>query len=190
MGASGWAYFVPYQEDIKAALQQLRRDVFTKGEYVQSWSDGEYVQSWSKTEKIEKIEQELSDLQALDTEEQKKWQTLKRDYQIELAGLNAEPEPATIDEKIEALLLLEQESGTHSILDILDISSKPELFCITPLSNQELQTIFGKEKPTREMVIANEDTLMDWRGRWEGIYVIVYQNNQPHEIYFTGFSGD
>lgn len=156
MGASGWAYFVPYQEDIKAALQQLRRDIFTKGEYVQSWSDGEYVQSWSKTEKIE----------------------------------NLELEPATIDEKIEALLLLEEESGTHSILDMLDISAEPDLFYVTPFSDQDLLSIFETEKPTREMVIDAEETLMSWRGRWEGSYLIVYKDNQPHEIYFTGFSGD
>ncbi|MGW6397350.1 hypothetical protein [Streptomyces sp. NPDC055134] len=33
MGASGWDYYVPYQEDLNAALQQLRHEVFEAGDY-------------------------------------------------------------------------------------------------------------------------------------------------------------
>jgi hypothetical protein len=43
MGASGWFYFVPYQQDTKQALQELRQLVFTyllaSGEFI---SCGEY----------------------------------------------------------------------------------------------------------------------------------------------------
>ncbi|MFI1355184.1 hypothetical protein ACH4TV_16680 [Streptomyces sp. NPDC020898] len=38
MGASEWDYYVPYQEDLNAALQQLRREVFEAGEYY--WVNG------------------------------------------------------------------------------------------------------------------------------------------------------
>jgi hypothetical protein len=33
MGASGWSYRAPYQDDIDAALQQLRWDVYRSGNY-------------------------------------------------------------------------------------------------------------------------------------------------------------
>jgi hypothetical protein len=33
MGASSWRYYTAYQPDPEAALQQLRRDVFARGEY-------------------------------------------------------------------------------------------------------------------------------------------------------------
>ena len=33
MGASGWEYFVPYQPDLQAALDRLRRQVFETGDY-------------------------------------------------------------------------------------------------------------------------------------------------------------
>ncbi|GAA2139187.1 hypothetical protein GCM10009760_21130 [Kitasatospora kazusensis] len=33
MGASGWDYYVPYQEDLGAALSGLRRKVFAEGDY-------------------------------------------------------------------------------------------------------------------------------------------------------------
>lgn len=34
MGASGWDYVVPYQEDLSAALDDLRHQVFAAGEYL------------------------------------------------------------------------------------------------------------------------------------------------------------
>jgi len=37
MGSSNWTYFTPYQEDIKQALQELRRNVFEAGDYERFW---------------------------------------------------------------------------------------------------------------------------------------------------------
>lgn len=37
MGSSRWVYYVPYQENIEQALQDLRQQVFESGEYYQSW---------------------------------------------------------------------------------------------------------------------------------------------------------
>jgi hypothetical protein len=34
MGASGWEYVVPYQRDLGAALDALRRQVFAEGDYL------------------------------------------------------------------------------------------------------------------------------------------------------------
>jgi hypothetical protein len=34
MGASGWQYVVPYQQDLGAALDTLRREVFARGDYI------------------------------------------------------------------------------------------------------------------------------------------------------------
>lgn len=31
MGASGWDFYVPYQEDLATALEQLRQRVFAEG---------------------------------------------------------------------------------------------------------------------------------------------------------------
>jgi hypothetical protein len=39
MGASGWSYYVPFQEDVEAALQQLRDKVFAERDYY--WINGE-----------------------------------------------------------------------------------------------------------------------------------------------------
>ena len=41
MGASGWEYVVPYQQDLGAALDSLRREVFAAGEFVKPSSYGD-----------------------------------------------------------------------------------------------------------------------------------------------------
>jgi hypothetical protein len=38
MGATGWSYFVPYQQDINVALEELNDDVFKQGQYEQSFN--------------------------------------------------------------------------------------------------------------------------------------------------------
>ena len=43
MGASGWKYVVPYQRDLGAALDSLRREVFAAGDYVKPSSYGDVL---------------------------------------------------------------------------------------------------------------------------------------------------
>lgn len=40
MGASGWDYIVPYQADLQAALDDLRRQVFSSGDYISPVTQG------------------------------------------------------------------------------------------------------------------------------------------------------
>ena len=40
IGASGWRYLVPYQEDLAAALGALRRQVFVDGDYISPAEEG------------------------------------------------------------------------------------------------------------------------------------------------------
>jgi hypothetical protein len=40
MGASTWTYVVPYKDDLEAALDDLRRQVFEKGDFVGPAADG------------------------------------------------------------------------------------------------------------------------------------------------------
>src|SRR5688572_31392600 len=43
MGASVWSYVVPYRPDINAALQQLRQDVYDRGDYYREPRDLAYL---------------------------------------------------------------------------------------------------------------------------------------------------
>ncbi|MFE9658335.1 hypothetical protein [Micromonospora sp. NPDC006431] len=40
MGASQWRYMVAYQDDVGAALQQLRQEVYDRGEYYREPAEG------------------------------------------------------------------------------------------------------------------------------------------------------
>lgn len=165
MGASGWSYIVPFQEDINQALQELRQQEFAAGKY---YRPGTF------------IEMALNrNIVAADEREQ---------LEAALKSLNALPAPLTIEE------LFEQngESGTHSIIDIFSVSAAPEFGTVSPLSDEELMEIFGHARPHIDEVLEESklEELYDRRERWEGLYVICYTNNMPMQIFFCGCSGD
>lgn len=52
MGASGWEYYVPYQEDLGAALDTLRRQVFDRQDYYwvpEDEDEGDGATAWPST---------------------------------------------------------------------------------------------------------------------------------------------
>lgn len=87
--------------------------------------------------------------------------------------------------------------GLRSILDISHVSDTRDLEVISPAPADALRQLFGTDRPTREMV---ERASREWTGgfgalletyeRGEGVYWILYENNQPVEIYFAGWSYD
>ena len=175
MGASVWSYFVPYQSDISKALQELRKTVFSQRKYFRRpafWKDMTFAEFLPP----------VPDL----TEEE------KQEYLIDFKKLQSLPEPTSI----ETLIEWNAEDGTHSIIDISEISESPDFGTAAPLSSIELQNFFGTDKPSRKMIENQEAALSEYlhqkmgRGRWEGTYIIVYKEQLPDEIYFTGFSGD
>lgn len=108
------------------------------------------------------------------------------DYLVEFERLQALPEPTSPD----TLLEWNDTEGTHSIIDIREISSVPDFGVAAPLSSEELVELFSTEQPTRSMIEQKSNQLQTWRGRWAGTYVIAYKDGSPSEIFFTGFSGD
>ena len=93
--------------------------------------------------------------------------------------------PSTPEEALE----MAEEEGTASILDISRVSDRPDFFCAAPLGPDELTRYFGTDKPTRQHIEASLDF-------WEDIdrghcrYVILYDGDQPTQIFFAGYSFD
>jgi hypothetical protein len=166
MGASGWSYFIPYQEDVYQALQELREIIFEQGAY---YKPAEFYGKILESEVGQNMSPDLRGQLKTDVEKMRK-----------------QPKPNSIDELIE----LNGESGTHSILDIQKVASSPDFGVVAPLSQKELRDIFGTERPNREMVENKAEIVKSLRGRWQGTYIIVYNKETPKEIFFTGFSGD
>ncbi len=99
------------------------------------------------------------------------------------------PRPASIEE----LLELSGETGTHSILDVMDVAQQPAAGFVAPLSRSEIGATFGSERPTRldaERARTALEAIRLRRGRWSGTYVVLYQQDTPAEILFFGYSGD
>jgi hypothetical protein len=175
MGASVWRYFVPYQPDIQQALQQLREDIFKRGEFEQNYMTGSYYREYLA---------EWEDIYEADSESL----TILRKF----AALCDDeiPIPKTIDEAIAAT----SESGTHSIIDVSEVT---EMTCdddgygIYPIAQEDVLRIFGTLQPTHAQVEAIDSDREGVRyGRFQGFYIVVYKDGEPNEIYFEGASGD
>ena len=92
---------------------------------------------------------------------------------------------ATIQEAMEEA----DADGTRSILDIERISDTPDDGAVVALPTEELIDLFGTDKPTREMIEDNDD-LFEMLERGQGVYVVAYQDDEPSQIYFAGYSYD
>jgi hypothetical protein len=167
MGASGWTYFVPYQADIPKALQQLREEVFHRGAYFKP------AQFYGSLLDDQQVLQELS--------------PEVREFLIaDVKKRRSQSEPSSIEELIE----MNGESGTHSILDIEEVSSAPAFGVVAPLTNRQSAEIFGTDKPTRSMVKEKLLEIQSLRSTWQGTYIVLYKDGIPDEILFIGSSGD
>jgi hypothetical protein len=103
--------------------------------------------------------------------------------------VRADMTPASIEELMEA----NDESGTHSILDVFTVAPAPQMGAVAPLGAAEQQALFGTARPSRADVEARPDAAMQLvtaAGPWAGVYVVAYEGDAPSEIGFFGHSGD
>jgi len=196
-----WA---PYQEDPEAALQELREEIFERGEFTYTGSDkaegiwkmiGWEIEDPDSPEgKAEKVAQrrvlaaaQMDSFDAL-TEEEKELASHLQSVlgMLAVAGVKDVQFPKTIEELVEAA----GEEGTRSILDIEKTGKKPGVGIAAHLPNQELWQFFGTSQPVREQVEKGWLAIARRLGRWEAFYMIVYKDHQPHEYAFLGNAGE
>jgi hypothetical protein len=179
MGASGWHYFVPYQSEMDKALQELREEVFNKGEYGEEYFDSvatSEIENGEMAKKFPHIPVELIE-------------TYKKELQA-IQKIYPSPNKRRKPKTIAALLKQSGEEGTHSIIDIQGVSETPDFGKVTPLPSAYLTQFFGMENPTREMIEQKINEIQALCERWQGFYLIVFQDNTPQQILFVGVSGD
>ncbi len=99
------------------------------------------------------------------------------------------PAPGAQHDSIEEALGDTDADGTRSILDLQGIADEPDFCVAAPLDDQVLKRLYGTTKPTREMKIEEGDFWEDLE-RGHGIYIILYKDDQPDEIFFAGYSFD
>ena len=171
MGATSWKYFTQYKENIKEALETLRQQEFNAGRY------------GTNDHLMNVIEQRAKELNLpID-----KLEEFKKAYQNlnKLKGKSKKP-PATIQQ----LLKFSKDSGTHSIIDIIDIEVSTDRTVSGTLSSEDLIQLFGTDQPNHEMIASKSEELANFRERGLCTYVVVYDQKKPTELFFVGYSGD
>jgi hypothetical protein len=212
MGATGWAYFVPYQQDPERALQELRKDVFTRGAYnlpgdlLGGMSDEAIAAAMPPMADLRKLlnlskelDQAMKDLGAdtesaeMDTQDVEQFiQRAEQEGVAKATRKSAGGKRKKRPKSIERALEMAAESGTHSILDIEATSTARGFGRATPLPHDELVALFGTDKPTREAAREKEEAgdLSCLRDPWEAAYFTVFEGDRPSEIVFCGRTGD
>ncbi|HEX8888623.1 MAG TPA: hypothetical protein VF779_05580 [Pyrinomonadaceae bacterium] len=99
------------------------------------------------------------------------------------------PAPGAGHDSIEEAFEEADADGTRSILDMMTVSDVPDYSAVAPLPQEDLLDLFGTERPTHEMIEESEE-LYDKLERGQGVYIIVYKDGQPSEIFFAGYSFD
>lgn len=99
------------------------------------------------------------------------------------------PAPGAAHDSIEEVFEEADADGTRSILDMMSVSPTPDYGVVTPAPEATLISLFGTDKPTREMIEEN-DELFDELERGQGVYIIAYKDDRPSEIFFAGYSFD
>ena len=79
--------------------------------------------------------------------------------------------------------------GTRSILDIQEVAEEPEFCVAAPLSEDVQKELYGTTQPTRLMIEQNMDFLEDVE-RGQAVYIVVYKDGKPEELFFAGYSFD
>jgi hypothetical protein len=131
VGGHPYRYVVEYDEDVQAALDRLRTEVFRNGEF-----------------------------------------------------FGAERNPRTPAQAVKQA----GETGTRSILDVVEIRAEPDYGCAAGLSPSELRRYFGTDRPTVATVEGSDDF---WEAleRGKARFVVVYEGDEK-KLFFAGYSFD
>ena len=99
------------------------------------------------------------------------------------------PSPGARHASIAAARLAARENGTRSILDIETIGPHSDFGVAGRLNDAALKALYGTTQPTHQMVEDNPD-IHEPIERGQAVYVIVYKDGQPDELFFAGYSYD
>ncbi len=168
MGKSAWRYFVPFQADAQAALDDLRADVFARRDFhanrrarkATTMADAIRLAGEDGTHSI-----------------------------LDVTRVRAEPAPTPYW----AWFILGRRSGVEPSEDecrarrLADLNQRPSPLEVAPLSATQVLEFFATDRPTRAQV----DAALDGLPLTTCFYLVVYDDaGQPRELCFVGASGD
>lgn len=186
MAGEPYCYFAEYDADIQKALDRLRETEWKAGRYEPCFHEklGKYL------------------------------------FELDFSPRSTFPAPGGCHESTEAAFKDGGADGTNSILDIFRAITTPfprvenpmmaddvveRFLTAAPVSDQELQHLFGTTTPTSEQIedvllVTDADVSADVMERsnyfWSQVdrgqcrYVVAHRDHEPHQIFFAGFSLD
>jgi hypothetical protein len=98
-------------------------------------------------------------------------------------------QPGAKHRSIDDAMTAAAEDGTRSILDISRVGESPDYGVAAPVPAAQLREWFGTDRPTRAM-LDRADDLFESIDRGQCLYVVVYEGDQPKELFFAGYSYD
>jgi hypothetical protein len=208
MGATSWYYFTPHRSDPEEALQRLRAETFSRGEYVDVTGPLENVlrrmaQRFGRDPDSPEVRSEIDltlriqraietgDIRGLSRGDRSLVQRARA--MSEFARMLGAAPPRRHDQRprsIEELLELAAECGTHSILDIEHVARRPGFAVAAPMTLASLRRVFGTAEPTHDQVEDRWADIAERLGRWQARYLVVHDDRHPKEYAFVGCSGD
>ena len=99
------------------------------------------------------------------------------------------PSPGAQHDSIEEAMEASAEDGTRSILDLQTVADEPDFCVACRLPDERLLQLYDTTEPTHEIVERGME-LFEEIDRGQGIYMIVYRNGKPDELFFAGYSFD
>lgn len=167
MGASGWHYFVPY-EDPAAALDRLRGDVWRRRAFA-------VTRRWLRQPKT--------------LEEAVEWAAQRGTHSIldmqRVLDTPFPPQPSIRD-----LGALPSDRLAASIREATAWHG-----CVAPLSDERLEELFETSTPSTSLARDRVSTISAKIGelcpRWAGVFFTTYGSDRaPADLCFVGWSGD
>jgi len=70
------------------------------------------------------------------------------------------------------------------------VADQPDFCVAARLQPADLQALFGTDKPTEKHVQDNFDELLEGIERGQGICFAIYEDDNPVELIFAGYSFD
>ncbi len=99
------------------------------------------------------------------------------------------PAPGKKHASIDAARIAAAETGTRSILDLLDVTKEEEFCAAQRLAAPKLLELFGTTQPNYAAVAASTE-VFDMIPRGMGVCLVVWEDGEPREWFFAGYSFD
>jgi hypothetical protein len=90
---------------------------------------------------------------------------------------------------IEAAIEASEADGTRSILDMERVGTRADYGVVVQLPPDKLNDLYKTTRPTHQMIKENMDFFEEIE-RGQGIYIVVYKDDRPFELFFARISYD